>query len=377
MFTKFYKIVLGVMVIASLPACQKEYTLDADFSVPTTLNSNAPITLDVTSANTIVFTWEGGGAADGGLVLYTVLFDKEGGDFSNPIETVKSDLGAKPSLTMTHSALNVLARKAGIPPQSTGKLVWTVHASKGGVVKQSELKGEIQVTRGEGIDNIPTELYLYGSGAEIAGQAFRQAEESVFVIYTELKTGEIEFRSGKNNDAFYYSATNGKLSEGKKVMNSTAKANAIQRITVDFNTLQVKTEQVGNSVRCIWGATYNDIAVLTYIGEGKFQGSGSIRFLDPSRPDTNPPSWLGWTEERYYFIAKVNDADVCWGRHDSVSAERPVGGEPMSFYALYEFTWSQWDHLWKMSGSLDNKTATITIDTNNNGLMVHTFSNIK
>lgn len=38
---------------------------------------------------------------------------------------------------------------------------------------------------------------------------------------------------------------------------------------------------------------------------------------------------------------------MCWGRGDGVSAERPVGGEPASFYALYEFQWSQWDHLWK------------------------------
>ena len=61
---------------------------------------------------------------------------------------------------------------------------------------------------------------------------------------------------------------------------------------------------------------------------------------------------------------------------DDVSAERPVGGEPASFYALYEFQWTQWDHLWKMKGSLDYTHATITIDTNADGLMIHTFTNV-
>jgi hypothetical protein len=43
---------------------------------------------------------------------------------------------------------------------------------------------------------------------------------------------------------------------------------------------------------------------------------------------------------------------------------------------LYEFQWSQWDHLWKMKGSLDYTHATITIDTNSDGLMIHTFTNV-
>ena len=96
-----------------------------------------------------------------------------------------------------------------------------------------------------------------------------------------------------------------------------------------------------------------------------------------SRPETNPPGWLNWIEERYYFIAKVNGTDKCWGLRDGVSAERPLGSETASFYELIETPWSQWDHLWKMSGSLDMKKCTITINTNKNGLMIHEFSNIQ
>ena len=158
-----------------------------------------------------------------------------------------------------------------------------------------------------------------------------------------------------------------------KLMNASEE---VTRLTVNFNTMAMTTEKIGSSVRCIWGATFADIAVLQYVGNGKFVGEGDIRFLDPSKPETNPPSWLTYIEERYYFIAQVNGGDMCWGRGDGVSAERPVGGEPASFYALYEYQWSQWEHLWKMKGSLDYTHATITIDTNADGLMMHTFTNV-
>ena len=65
----------------------------------------------------------------------------------------------------------------------TGDIKWTVNASKGGVVKRTDKVATITVTRGEGIDNIPAELYLYGSATENSGQGgipFRCVEEGVF-----------------------------------------------------------------------------------------------------------------------------------------------------------------------------------------------------
>ena len=44
--------------------------------------------------------------------------------------------------------------------------------------------------------------------------------------------------------------------------------------------MAMTTEKIGSSVRCIWGATFGDIAVLEYAGDGKFVGEGDIRFLD-------------------------------------------------------------------------------------------------
>ncbi|MDR0938732.1 MAG: SusE domain-containing protein [Mediterranea sp.] len=360
-----------------LASCQKDYELGTGFAVPTQLESPGTVQLDVTSTAIVTLSWTGGGADDGGIVLYNVLFDKQGGDFSNPLATMKSDQGALPELSLTHAMLNTLARNAGIHPDETGSLQWTVTASRAGVVRQCGQVATLTVTRGEGIDNIPSQLYLEGTAAETAGQAFRQVEDGVFQIYTKLTDGAISFTSGTGGDAFgYYIDAEGKLREGDGTTIVTTSGANVARLTVNFNTMQMSRDAIAPSVRCIWAATYNDIAVLNYTSQGRFAGEGDIVFLDPSKPNTNPPSWLGWIEERYYFIANVNGGELCWGRADDVSPERPVGGEPASFYALYEFAWSQWDHCWKMKGSLDGTHATITIDTNADGLMIHSFTNV-
>ena len=373
------KILLICSALLAMMSCQEDYELNPGFTVPSELNAPTSIQLDVTSSVPVVLSWKGGGADDGGIVLYEVLFDKADGDFSKPLATFKSDLGAMSTLSMTHATINTIARNAGIRPDETGTIKWTVSASKGGVVKRVENPVSISVTRGEGIDYIPTTLYLYGSATENGGQGglqFRQVEEGVFQIYTRLSAGNIRFKSATTGEFFgYYIDDNSKLKEGEGEMSVSASSEVV-RLTVNFNTLGMTTDRIGTSVRCIWGASFNNIALLQYTGNGKFVGEGDIRFLDPSKPETNPPGWLSYIEERYYFIATVNGGDTCWGRGDDVSAERPVGGEPTSFYALHEYPWSQWEHLWKMKGSLNDTHATITIDTNADGLMIHTFTNV-
>lgn len=374
----FFHLLITLLVAAT--SCGNEgYSFNPAFATPTELSSPKSMTLDVTSTIPIVLSWTGGGAEDGGIVLYTVLFDKADGDFSHPIATYKSDLGAEPQLTITQADINTIARNAGIKPDETGSIKWTVTASKGGEVKTSGQVAEIAVTRGEGIDNIPSELYLYGPTTENGGKdglQFRQVSEGVFCIYTKLGSGNVSFRSSTGNDAYtYYINASGKLKEGTETT-AIEHGEEVSRITINFNTLSMSVDKINTSVRCIWGATFNNIAILQYAGNGKFTGDGDIRFLNPADPSTNPPSWLSWIEERYYFIAQVNGGDKCWGRGDNISAEWPSGSEAPSFYELHEFSWSQWDHLWKMKGTLDNSHATITIDTNANNLMTHTFTNI-
>jgi len=374
---------LSISIIATtlllLNSCSDDYKLSSGFTVPTELSSPQKVELDVTSSNNITFSWSGGGADDGSYVIYEVLFDRKGGDFSEPVEKIQSDFGAQPKLTLPHATLNAIARQAGIKPGETGSLSWTVITSKGGDIKTTDLRNDIEVTRGEGIDNMPDNLYLYGSGNESGGTdgaLFRKASNGVYIAYSKVSgSGDIELKGIIGEEEFGYHLEGGKLKDGAGVIKLAAN-DSPYRITVDFNTLSVKTEVI-SAVRCIWGASFDVIGNLSYAGNGKFVADNcAIRFLDPSKPETNPPGWLGWIEERYYFIATVDGVEKCWGRMDGVSAERPTGNEPLSFYELGEFDWSQWDHLWKMKGDLDSKKATITINTNKENLMIHEFSNI-
>lgn len=376
---KYLYLSLITVLLLFFSNCSDDYSLSSGFTVPTELSSPKKVNLDVTSSNNIILSWSGGGADDQSYVIYEVLFAKSGEGFSEPVEKIQSDFGAQSKLTLTHATLNTIARKAGIKPGETGDLSWTVITSKGGEIKTIDLKNDIEITRGDGIDNTPDNLYLYGSGNESGGTdraLFRKAADGIYIVYSKISgSGDIELKGRIGEEEFGYHLEGNKLKDGAGVINLTANANPY-RITVDFNTLSVKTEII-SGVRCIWGASFDAIGNLSYIGNGKFAADNcAIRFLDPSKPESNPPGWLSWIEERYYFIAIVDGTEKCWGRMDGVSPERPTGNEPLSFYELGEFAWSQWDHLWKMKGDLDSKKATITIDTNKENLMIHEFSNV-
>lgn len=377
------KIILIFTLALLVMSCSKKYEFSTQFTTPTALNSPASVAINVASTNNIELSWSGGGA-ESGVVIYEVLFDKEGGDFSVPVYRTFSDLGVESKLTLTHALLNTIARKAGISTANTGKVIWTLTASKGGEIRSSELVNQISVTRGEGIDYSGNTLYLYGTATENSGAdglEIRKATEGVFIIYTKLPVnGNIYFKSSKTDaDAFVcYADLTGKIKEGTGVYDVTANiADEIYRITVDLNTQQISLDKI-TGIKAVWGATFDVIGNLTYKQNGIFEADNCvIKFISQERPETNPPSWLGWIEERYYFIANINGTDRCWGRKDGISPERPLGTESLSFYELEEFDWSQWDHLWKMKGSLDLTKCTITINANKEGLIVHEFSNVQ
>jgi len=172
-------IVLVFILALLMVGCKEEYAFDAEFTTPTVLNSPASVVIDVASPTNVILSWEGGAAAQG-YVTYEILFDKAGGNFSEPIYRSFSDLGVSPTFTLTHSTLNTIARKAGIGTSSTGNVIWTVTASKGGEVKNSDLTKEISVTRGDGIDYTGTTLYLFGTATEnngAGGQVMRKAAD--------------------------------------------------------------------------------------------------------------------------------------------------------------------------------------------------------
>lgn len=365
------RIIFTAAAILSLMACNK-YELNTDFTVPDQLISPDPVVLDLKSPATISFSWSGGGAADGGILLYQVLFDEADGDFSEPITILNSDYGAETTLTMSQSELNNIARNAGIRPEETGTLKWTVTASKGGVVKRCDQEATFSVTRGEGIDNIPEHLYIAGSAVtgDDLGREFRVMSEGVYRIYTTLSDGEICFKSSMEGDAFnFYVDEGGKLreDEGSTPVEATS-ADGLVRITVDFNALTMTTEHLDQTVYYVLGIDGNQFVELHYDGNGQFSYTGLLPYMRDY--------WgSGAHEERYYFRVNIDGVTTYWGRGEGISAEQPSANEGVEFYTLHEYTDfnNMWNFAWKLKWDYFDLNTTVTIDTNSDNRMIHSF----
>ena len=363
---KIITILSAMLAVAT--ACQKHYELNTDFAMPTSLSSPSSVTLDVTSSSTVQLAWTGGGAADGGIVLYEVLFDKAGGNFSEPLTVMPSDLGAGQTLTLTHATLNTIARKAGVAPNQTGSFIWTVRGSKGGVSKTYDGYETLSVTRGEGIDNMPERLFVAGSAAKEAGQEFRVVEEGLYSIVTRLGAGSLRFTSEKGGGLVFHASEAGKLVEGEGDYDvAEAPATGLARITVNFNTLSLKIESVEAQLHAAWEATGVDFAVLEYEGDGVFSGEGEAVFYGPGRDGT--PSWCSWVEERYSFFVEIDGVQKRWGSGFGGNSFTPDGTD--SFYYIYEFDKVDWDALWKMDHALDLKNVRVTVWTNKDNQFTH------
>ena len=358
---KIITILSAMLAVAT--ACQKHYELNTDFAMPTSLSSPSSVTLDVTSSSTVQLAW-----TDGGIVLYEVLFDKAGGNFSEPLTVMPSDLGAGQTLTLTHAALNTIARKAGVAPNQTGSFIWTVRGSKGGVSKTYDGYETLSVTRGEGIDNMPERLFVAGSAAKEAGQEFRVVEEGLYSIVTRLGAGSLRFTSEKGGGLVFHASEAGKLVEGEGDYDvAEAPATGLARITVNFNTLSLKIESVEAQLHAAWEATGVDFAVLEYEGDGVFSGEGEAVFYGPGRDGT--PSWCSWVEERYSFLVEIDGVQKRWGSSFGGNSFTPDGTD--SFYYIYEFDKVDWDALWKMDHALDLKNVRVTVWTNKDNQFTH------
>lgn len=369
------KILFVSAVLAAVMSCQK-YEYNTEFSAPTQLDSPSEVVIDLAGEN-IVLAWTGGGAEDGGVCLYNVLFDRTDGDFREPLSSMQSDNGGLQQLTITQAQLNNIARASGIAPLGTGEIKWTVTASRGGEVKRSAESATIVLTRPDGIDNIPEHLYLDGTGAATdgAGREFRIMDEGVFRIYTVLDGGAISFRSSMDSDAllFYYDESTASLREGEGETSVSATENdKLVRITVNFNARTMVIQTVDKTVYYVLGINGDVYVELAYDGSGEFSYTGELPFY--------LNYWgSGLHEERYYFKVDIDESVTYWGRGAGISAEQPSADESIDFYVLHEYTdFSQmWDFAWKAKWDYLSISSTIrakvTIVTNSDNLMIHTF----
>ncbi len=364
MKTIFYSLLAGLVAVLVVSGCKKDKTLGhTQVSAVSTLfapENNKFIKIASGASGAVSFEWQQAQAEDNGLVLYEVAFDKEGGDFSKPLYSVPSDgNGLYNKLTLTFSDLNKIANSAGVKPQESGKVIWTVMSSKGINVKKSSQVRTIEIQRPAGFTDIPTEVFLTGSateGGEDLTQAvkMKQTAPGKFEVYTSLKAGTYHFADRNTGTPSIYSYDGTKLTQDGNT--TFAGANKVEKIEVDFNVATVKTTEV-LSVG-LWFAADNKIWFdLPYKSNGKWEIDGaSIVF--------HQESW--GRDERYKFRFTFKDdagatTTQFFGSTNSDN-NRPDANTPPSFYYMVPVNNSQYDYCFKFVGAADNKTADIIVD---------------
>jgi starch-binding outer membrane protein SusE/F len=324
-------------------------------------NDNLFVKLEPATSASVGFEWDQAKAEDGSLVMYEVAFDKVTGDFSNPVYKMASDgNGVQNKLTLSHKDLNRIANFAGIKSLETGKLKWTVLASKGTNVKKSTLVRTIEVERPAGFADIPTEVYLTGdateAGANVANAIkLKSTGPGTFEIYTSLKTGTYNFVNKTTGASTSYQVQGTFLKEGAAVA-SPATGTQVYRIELDFNNAAVKLTEITKVG--YWFAPHNSIdAELSYAGGGVFQALNvPIEFKQE-----------GWgRDERYKFRMTLKDASGTefmedWG---SVNRDnnRPTASTPATWYNLFKHEVNQWDYCFKFPTEADMKNVDLILN---------------
>ncbi|NTS42579.1 SusE domain-containing protein [Flavisolibacter sp. BT320] len=317
---------------------------------------NVFVKLEPATSASVVFEWEQAKAEDGSLVMYEVAFDKEGGDFSAPIYKMSSDgNGVQNKLTLSHKDLNRIANFSGIQSLSTGKLRWTVLASKGTNVKKATISRIIEVERPAGFAEIPTEVYLTGSGTEAGADLasaikMKSTGPGVFEIYTQLKPGNYGFVNKITGTPNNYQVQGTFLKEGAGVATPTTTPK-VYRIELDFNNAAVKMTEITKVG--YWFAPRNAIeADLNYAGNGVFKAENV-------KVEFRQESW--GRDERYKFRMNLKAADGTESVEDWASVNRdnsrPTTTTPAAWYNVVKQNVNQWDYTFKFPAEADMKNV--------------------
>jgi hypothetical protein len=315
--------------------------------------------MDLGAQGAATFEWQGAAAEDNGVVLYDVMFDVEGGDFSTPVYVTPADgNGFQKTLTISYTQLNQIATLAGIESEATGKLIWTVRSSKGINFVMSPVSRTIEVLRPAGFPT-PDELFITGAGSEggtdVNGALpFKKTGASTFEIYTRLTAGEYQFITRKNGtpEVFYIGDANALKQNGTTTYSGDQR---VYRIRVDFSDGTTSMAEV-NKIELWFPPRSEAMFEYTYAGAGKWQALNK-------RVEFKQESW--GRDERYKFkMTLISGTTTTTEYYGSVNRDnnRPDANTPASFYYLTPVENSNYDFTYKFMGALDMQNVNATIN---------------
>ncbi len=360
-------LVAFLMII--MASCKKEVrSLDDNLTAVSVLAApvdGASIQLQPTTNASVIFSWEKTAAADGDFVLYELAFDKENGDFSNPVFKILSDgSGVDGQVTLTHKQLTKIAAAGGIASSSTGKLKWTVMVSKGTNRKLASQSRVLELKRPAGFAELPTALYLTGSASEGGDDVtkavkFRMLEAGVFEIYTSLKAGTYYLTDKPAADGKKFYVEGVVIKEGATAV-TVAGATKVYRIKLDFNVAAVLDITEIQSMGLFMSAYNTEITQLNYTGNGIFQSPvTAVEFYQ-----------FSWGRDERYKFAIHTPTKVEYFGSVNANNNSPVG-QPASYFYLTPVGNSQWDNTYKFNPSADMHNVKVTVNFGSAGPYTH------
>lgn len=377
----FNKIYIFLAIILTASACSsddmnfKDATVTPVQSLYEPANNKAVKLLSSASAS-LYFEWEAVRTEDSGAALYEVLFDKVGGDFSNPIYTVTSDNnGYTNAATITHKIMNKVAAKAGIEPGAQGSVIWTVASSRGINRVLSKESRTLTITSLNGFADIPDEVFITGEGSEggvtlADAIPFKLTAQGEFEIYTKLESGKtyhfVDRASG--TPRIFYTEDNAVIKEDENGKSTVSKT-AVYRINIDFNVSTITYTEI-KSLGVYFCPSGTIIWNLDYKGKGIWTGSGKIEFKQE-----------GWgRDERYKFqmetIANGTSVIEQLGTLNGTDSQPTASSDESYYYIklLQGGAVNQWDNKWKFQSTIDGTTPTISVILQGNKPYSHSIN---
>ncbi|OUJ71964.1 SusE domain-containing protein [Hymenobacter crusticola] len=369
-----WPLVLLLFVMGLLSGCDKDDDkLNETITPVSNLISpaaNTFVRLDPPSNAAVTFEWGQARSADGTLVLYEVLFDKEDGDFSKPLySTTSGTNGLETKLVLTHGDLNKIANLAGIKSSAQGKLKWTVNASKGLNVVPAAESRVMTLERPAGFATAPGKLYITGSGTEGGANIsqavpFKSTSSGVFEIYTRLSAGDVKLIDQTTGTPTYYYIDGAKLLEGNQGTSPTTTPK-VYLIKVDFNNAAASMTEI-QSVG-LWFAPENKVLVtIPYVGKGLWK-------IENTPIEFHQESW--GRDERYKFLftqknAAGTSSKQYFGSTNSDN-QRATASSPAAYFYLVPGPDVQYDYSFKFQTEADKKSVDITVKMQPDGPYTH------
>lgn len=363
------------LVCAGLSSCKKqERELNQNISAIGSISLPAnQLAIKLTPSNTLAvqqFSWSPAGSEDGGLILYEVVFDREGGDFSKPAFRVVSDgAGVQTKVTISHKDLTKIAALCGIASSSTGAVKWTVVASKATNRMVGKESRTLLLERPAGFAEVPTELFLTGSASEQGNDItksikMKKVEDGVFEIYTLLKPGTYELVDKRTQGARKFYAEGALIKEGTTgiTVSGTAK---VYYLKYDFNVAAVLEIVEVQRIGLYMSAYGTEIGELTYNAGGVWQsGVVPVEFFQ-----------FSWGRDERYKFALHTSTGVRYLGSSNVNNVSPVG-QPAAYFYLNQVTADQWNNTYKFNPSADRKTVRVMVSLNADGPYTHTVTSL-